>query len=78
MTFLHDLRYKTTPMSYFLRVFVIFPLIETDLSLPFPSKEKVFARFMNTVFESALQIVGIRGTCVGLSIIYLVGHLGGM
>ena len=73
MTFLHDLRYKTTPMSYFLRVFVIFPLMETDLSLPFPSKGNVFARFMNTAFESALQIMGMRGTCVGLSIVYLGG-----
>jgi hypothetical protein len=65
-------------MSYFLRVFRIFPLMETDPSIPVPSKGNVFARFMNTAFESALQIVGMRGTCVGLSIIYLAGHLGGM
>lgn len=73
MTFLHDLRYKTTPMSYFLRVFRIFPRMKTNPSILFPSKGDVLVRFMNTSFESVLQIVGIRGTCVGLSIVYLGG-----
>jgi hypothetical protein len=70
LTFLHDLRYKTTPMSYFLRVFRIFPRVKTDHSILFPSNGNVFALFMNTAFESALQIVVMRGACVGLSIVY--------
>jgi hypothetical protein len=47
--------------------------METDSTITFPCKGNVFARFMNTAFESALQIVGMRGTCVGLSIVYLGG-----
>jgi len=65
-------------MSYYLRVFRIFPLMETDPSILIPSERNIFARFMNTAFESALQIVDMRGTCVGLSNINLVGHLCGM
>ncbi len=78
MTFPHDLRYKTTPMGYFLSVLGMVFIVEAIPYILFPRKLKIFAQFMSTVSEGAIQIVGILAACAGLIIIYLGRLLGGM
>ncbi len=64
-------------MDYFLSVLGMVFIIEAVPYMAFPSKVKVFARYVESVPDKTLQIIGILAACAGLAVIYLGRHLDG-
>ena len=52
-------------------------VIEAIPYMAFPSKVKAFARYVESVPDKTLQIIGILAACAGLAVIYLGRHLDG-
>ncbi len=65
-------------MDYFLSVLGMVFVIEALPYITFPSKVKEFARYVETVPDRTLQIIGIIAAFAGLAIVYLGRRLGGM
>lgn len=65
-------------MEYFLSVLGMVFLVEAIPYLAFPSKVKEFARYLESVPEKTLQIIGLIAAFAGIAVIYLGRLMGGM
>ncbi|HPW68153.1 MAG: DUF2065 domain-containing protein [Desulfomonilia bacterium] len=65
-------------MDYFLSVLGMVFVIEALPYIAFPSKVKEFARYLETVPDRTLQVIGVIVAFAGLAVVYLGRRLGGM
>jgi uncharacterized protein len=65
-------------MSYFLCVIGMVFIVEAVPYILSPRKVKTFAQFVSAVPEGTMQIVGIFAACIGIAVIHVGRHLGGM
>lgn len=64
-------------MAYFLCVIGMVLIIESIAYMIFPGRVKFMARYIETVPERTLQMIGLVAALIGLCIIYLGRHYGG-
>lgn len=65
-------------MDYFLCVLGMVCIVEALPYIAFPKKVKGFAQYIHEIPDRTLQIIGIIVAFIGITIIYIGRHLGGI